>query len=167
MGLNNDKDYNVYKIEIFPTWQKIKNENNAIIVEGSKLSIYDILMGLDIKTGDIITGFYAGHTHSIIPVDDCILGPEEFGNIVKLVKEWMVESHVYPYNYERKVEGIRHILLRKGFTTNEIMVCLVISKRNVIKENVDKLITCDDILIPFWITNYVIFFVRVKQVNLK
>lgn len=99
-------------------------------------------VGLNEKTGEIITGFYAGHSHSIIAVEDCVLGPEEYKDIIKIIKEWMKDSQINPYNYDKKVDGIRHILLRKGFSTNEIMVCLVISKRNVIKDkNVDNLIT--------------------------
>lgn len=98
-------------------------------------------VGLDVKTGELVTGFYAGHTHSIISVDDCVLGPKEFGEIVKSIKEWMRENNIWANNFDKKVEGVRHILLRKGFTTGEIMVCLVISKRSVIKDkNVDNLI---------------------------
>ena len=91
-------------------------------------------VGFDIKTSDIVTGFYAGHTHSIIPVGDCLLGPEEYKDLMDAIIGWMKKNNVRAYGYEAKVRGVRHVLLRKGFKTGEIMVCLVISQGDVLKE---------------------------------
>lgn len=92
-------------------------------------------VGFDIKTSDIVTGFYAGHTHSIIPVGDCLLGPEEYKDLIDAIIGWMKKNNVRAYSYEAKVRGVRHVLLRKGFKTGEIMVCLVISQGDVLKES--------------------------------
>lgn len=79
------------------------------------------------RNGRIVMGFYAGRTHSIIEAEDCLLGVKENARILQIVKAYMERNHVSPYN-ERTGEGvIRHILIRKGFCTGEIMVCIVIN----------------------------------------
>ncbi len=83
------------------------------------------------KDGRVITGFYAGRTHSIIENEDCLLGVEENREILGIVREFMEEFGIKPYDEERHCGLVRHCLIRKGFATGEIMVCLVINGRNV------------------------------------
>lgn len=79
------------------------------------------------KNGEIVTGFYAGRTHSIIPNTECLLGVTENREILEVILAWMKENHVTAYD-ENTLRGlIRHVLIRKGFATGEIMVCLVIN----------------------------------------
>lgn len=79
------------------------------------------------KDGEIITGFYAGRTHSIISNQDCYLGAEVNQEILKQVLAYMEENHVEPYEEESGKGLVRHILIRNGFRTGEIMVCLIIN----------------------------------------
>ncbi|MDE6210178.1 MAG: 23S rRNA (uracil(1939)-C(5))-methyltransferase RlmD [Lachnospiraceae bacterium] len=79
------------------------------------------------KDGNIIMGFYAGRTHSIIPCEDCIIGDAVNGDILRIIKSFMKEFAVRPYNEQTGKGLIRHILIRKGFKTGEIMVCIVIN----------------------------------------
>ena len=83
------------------------------------------------KDGRVINGFYAGRTHSIIENEDCLLGVEENREILGIVREFMEEFGIKPYDEERHCGLVRHCLIRKGFATGEIMVCLVINGRNV------------------------------------
>ena len=83
------------------------------------------------KEGTLVTGFYASRTHSIIPVDDCLLGVEENAPILNAVKEWMLANGVTAYNEETGKGLLRHVLIRYGFTTKEIMVCLIINGRTL------------------------------------
>ena len=87
-------------------------------------------VGVD-KEGNIVTGFYAARTHSIIPVDDCLLGVKENAPILAAVKEWMRANAVTAYDEENRKGLLRHVLIRFGFTTKEIMVCLIINGRTL------------------------------------
>ncbi len=86
--------------------------------------------GLD-KNSEIVTGFYAGRTHSIIPQDDCLLGAEENQQILSIIKQYMRENRIVPYDEETHRGLVRHALIRKGFRTGELMVCLVINGRKL------------------------------------
>ncbi|MFR3068784.1 MAG: 23S rRNA (uracil(1939)-C(5))-methyltransferase RlmD [Enterocloster sp.] len=79
------------------------------------------------KNGRIITGFYAGRTHSIIEQDDCLLGVEENREILAQIKAYMEEQGLRPYDETSHKGLVRHALIRKGFKTGELMVCLVIN----------------------------------------
>lgn len=79
------------------------------------------------KDGNIVTGFYAGRTHSIISNTNCVLGVEINERILKLILEFMKEYHISAYDEEKHQGLVRHVLIRYGFTTKEIMVCLVIN----------------------------------------
>lgn len=79
------------------------------------------------QDGNIIMGFYAGRTHSIIENYDCHLGVAENEIILKKIKLFMEENNVKPYNETTHTGVVRHVLIRKGFTTNELMVCIVIN----------------------------------------
>ena len=79
------------------------------------------------KEGNLITGFYASRTHSIIPVTDCLLGVSENEEILVAMKNYMQKNHIEPYDEKTGKGLIRHVLIRFGFTTKEIMVCLIIN----------------------------------------
>jgi len=81
------------------------------------------------KDGQPIAGFYAGRTHSIIANTDCYLGVEENKEILEIMLDYMKKNHVTAYDESTQKGLIRHVLIRKGFTSGEIMVCLVINKK--------------------------------------
>lgn len=88
------------------------------------------------KEGNPVAGFYASRTHNIIPVTDCMLGVEENKKILEAVLSYMKECHVQPYDEENGKGLIRHVLIRYGFTTKEIMVCLIINGDRLPKQDV-------------------------------
>lgn len=79
------------------------------------------------KQGQVITGFYAERTHTIINNTCCYLGVEENEVILQKIIEFMEDNKVAPYCEESKKGLVRHILIRNGFTTKEVMVCLIIN----------------------------------------
>ena len=90
------------------------------------------------KNGKRITGFYAGRTHQIMENRNCYLGVEQNEEILNRVLTWMEENRVPAYNEETGKGLVRHVLIRFGFTTKEIMVCLVVNGKKLPAE--EKLI---------------------------
>ncbi len=79
------------------------------------------------KNGNVVTGFYAGRTHSIIPTTTCHIGVKENEEIMEIIRSHMEENKIAPYDEASGKGLVRHVLIRKGFTSGEIMVCLVIN----------------------------------------
>lgn len=79
------------------------------------------------KQGNPVTGFYAGRTHDIIANTDCALGTPENREILECILGYMREYYVPAYEEKTGRGLVRHILIRKGFTSGEIMVCLVLN----------------------------------------
>ena len=92
-------------------------------------------MGKDFKPA---IGFYAGRTHSIIDTRECFLQSEVSDEIIGIIREFMEEFHISTYDETSKKGLLRHILTRVGFTTGEIMVCLIINGKKI--PNVEELI---------------------------
>ena len=88
------------------------------------------------RDGMPVAGFYAARTHSIIPVKDCMLGVAENREILEAILSYMRECHIEPYDEKTGRGFVRHALIRYGFTTKEIMVCLVVNGRKLPAQNV-------------------------------
>ncbi len=82
------------------------------------------------KDGHIITGFYAGRTHNIIANTECHLGVPQNKEILESILQYMEQYQISAYNEETGVGQVRHVLIRTGFTSGEIMVCLIINGRD-------------------------------------
>ena len=90
------------------------------------------------RNGKLITGFYAGRTHQIMENRNCYLGVEQNEEILNRILAWMEENGVPAYNEETGKGLVRHVLIRFGFMTKEIMVCLVVNGKKLPAE--EKLI---------------------------
>ena len=83
------------------------------------------------KEGQIVTGFYAGRTHAIIDTEKCYIQPEINEQILTIIKHWMTDHRIDPYDETTGRGLVRHILTRIGFQTGEILVCLVINAKKL------------------------------------
>ena len=79
------------------------------------------------KEGNPVTGFYAGRTHHIIPNTDCALGVPVNREILEIILNFMKKNKIPSYDEKTGKGLIRHVLIRYGFATREIMVCLVVN----------------------------------------
>lgn len=66
------------------------------------------------KDGNLVAGFYAGRTHSIIDSEECFLGQTVNGEILRAVKAYMKECHVQPYDEQDGSGLVRHVMIRSG-----------------------------------------------------
>ena len=76
-------------------------------------------------------GFYGFHSHRIIEAEDCLINSAENPLILNCIKEWAREYKISGYDEETGKGLLRHIFLRKGFSTGEILLCLVLNGKSL------------------------------------
>lgn len=87
------------------------------------------------KTNKPVMGVYANRTHEIIPVESCLIQNKEAEEVAKAVFEFIKENKITVYNEQTRKGAIRHIIVRIGARTNEIMCILVTNEEKIEKEN--------------------------------
>ncbi len=100
------------------------------------------------RDGKIVAGFYAGRTHSIIDIDSCMLelrpdGIDVNEKVMNIVKDFMEREEIRPYDEVSGSGLLRHVLIRIGKTTKQVMVCLIINGSTIPKQKllVERLLT--------------------------
>lgn len=83
------------------------------------------------KEGKLVAGFYASRSHNIIPNRKCYLGSDVNEKVLDILLDYMQENHVSAYNEADGSGLVRHVLIRTGFVTKEIMVCVVLNGRRL------------------------------------
>ena len=76
-------------------------------------------------------GFYGFHSHRIIETEDCLINSAENPLILNCIKDWAREYKISGYEEETGKGLLRHIFLRKGFSTGEILLCLVLNGKSL------------------------------------
>lgn len=79
------------------------------------------------RGGKIISGVYQSSSHNIVCVDNCRLEDRKADRIIVTVRKMLGDFKMLPYNEDRKTGFLRHVLVKRGFATGEIMVVLVTS----------------------------------------
>lgn len=79
------------------------------------------------KDGELRVGFYGNRSHILVSGEDCLLGIPENRLILAAILGWAKRFSITAYDENKEKGLLRHILLRKGFHTGEIMVCLIIN----------------------------------------
>lgn len=93
-----------------------------------------VIYSVGLVEENIAIGFFSEKTHEIIDMEMCLLQDEEADKIVKIIRRWMIEHSIMPAKrdgmlYEQGL--IRNIMVRKGFKTNEVMVVLVTTDKEI------------------------------------
>lgn len=77
------------------------------------------------RSGMIISGIYQSSTHTIVKIDSCMLEDEKADEIIVTIRRLLREFKLTAYNEHTEKGFLRHVLIRRGFHTGEIMVVLV------------------------------------------
>ncbi len=91
--------------------------------------------------GNLEVGFFAKNSHNLIPVTDCYIQTETSSSILEKIKEYAVLNAIPAYDEENHSGILRHVLIKTGFKTGEIMVVLAVNlKEGKPLKNQDSLI---------------------------
>lgn len=91
------------------------------------------------RRGNIISGIYQENTHIVVPVEKCLIEDEKADEIIGTIRGMLKSFKIRTYDEDTGYGLLRHVLIRKGFQSGEIMVVLVTaspvfpSKNNFIK----------------------------------
>lgn len=83
------------------------------------------------KNGEIVTGVYAERTHEIVPIESCAIQMPISQEISNFIVQFMKENKISAYDEKTRVGAIRHIVIKVGIYTNEIMCILVTNERQI------------------------------------
>ncbi|XZJ14669.1 23S rRNA (uracil(1939)-C(5))-methyltransferase RlmD [Clostridium perfringens] len=87
-----------------------------------------VQLPIGLINGEVKIGFFAPRSHDIIDMESCLIQDEIGDKVVKLTRKWIEKFNIRPYNVDGEYDEkgiVRHIMIRRGFTTNEVMVVLV------------------------------------------
>lgn len=98
------------------------------------------------KDNEVVIGFYAGRTHSIIDTSHCYIGDTSNEAILQVIRAFLMEYHIPIYDESKHQGLVRHILIRSGFTSKEVMICLVINGKDIKNKEIltEKLLQLND-----------------------
>lgn len=91
------------------------------------------------KKGNIICGTYEAKTHKVVPIEECMIEDKISQEIIRTIRDMLKSFRIKTYDEDTGYGLLRHVLVRRGFSTDEIMVVLVIgspifpSKKNFVK----------------------------------
>ena len=104
-----------------------------------------VQLPIGLINGELKIGFFAQRSHDIINMEQCLIQDEIADKVVALTRQWIKEYNIKPYNIDGKYDEkgiLRHIMIRRGFTTNEVMVVIVTNGSKLpYKEEFIKLIS--------------------------
>lgn len=150
-----------YKKQLDYKFERVKDCISKIGGLNSDLVLYPIGMDtperyrnkvqlpVGLVKGELNIGFYAPRSHNIIDLETCLIQDKIADKVTSITKKWMKKYNIEPASIDgvfNKNGLIRHIMIRRGFTTNEVMVVLVSNKKKVpyidefineIKNNID------------------------------
>ena len=87
-----------------------------------------VQLPIGMVNGELKIGFFAPRSHEIIDMETCLIQDEIADKVVELTRKWIKRNNIKPYNIDGSYDEtgiLRHIMIRRGFTTNEVMVVLV------------------------------------------
>lgn len=135
-----------YKAQLDFKWDRVKDCVNKIGKLDPSIVKYPLGMEnpwryrnkvqlpIGLINGEVKIGFFAPRSHDIIDMESCLIQDEIGDKVVKLTREWIEKFNIRPYNVDGEYDEkgiVRHIMIRRGFTTNEVMIVLVTNGENL------------------------------------
>lgn len=127
-------------------WQRVKDCIERIAKLDSGIVKYPLGMDIPFRyrnkvqlpigtfNGELKIGFFAPRSHEIINMDTCYIQDDIADKIVKLTKEWIEKHNISTCNVDGHYEKsgiLRHLMIRRGFKTNQVMIVLVTNQEKV------------------------------------
>ena len=84
-----------------------------------------------LENGEIKIGFFANRSHRVVPSDTCMIQDKRNEEIIKILKDFLIEHSITIYDEETHKGLVRHLVIKTGYYTDEIMICLVINGRKL------------------------------------
>ena len=88
------------------------------------------------RNGNVQIGFYSFHSHRIVDCADCALQPEQFGEVIRITREFIDRYGVSVYDESTGKGRLRHLYLRCAEITGELMVCYVVNGNGLKNEDI-------------------------------
>ena len=91
------------------------------------------------RNGEIVSGIYQEGTHKVVPIEECMIEDKISQEIIRTIRDMLKSFRIKTYDEDTGYGLLRHVLVRRGFFTDEIMVVIVIgspifpSKNNFVK----------------------------------
>ncbi len=136
-----------YKTQLDFKWERVKDCIKKIgglsedLVEypiGMEENPYQyrnkVQLPIGMVKGKPVLGFYAPRSHDIIDIEECLIQEEDANNISKITREWIEEFNIMPAFVDGKFNKkglLRHVMIRKGFKTGEVMVVIVATRKDL------------------------------------
>lgn len=136
-----------YKTQLDFKWERVKDCIKKIGGLSEELVEYPIGMEenpyqyrnkvqlpIGMVKGKPALGFYAPRSHDIIDIEECLIQEEDANKISKITKEWIEEFNIMPAFVDGKFNKkglLRHVMIRKGFKTGEVMVVIVATRKDL------------------------------------
>ena len=79
------------------------------------------------RKGEVISGTYEAGTHKIVNIDECMIEDEISQSIIRTIRGLLRSFKIRTYDEDTGYGLLRHVLVRRGFATGQIMVVLVLS----------------------------------------
>lgn len=114
-------------------------------------------VGID-KAGKPVIGVFANRTHEVIPIEECKIQHKESQEIAQYICRFMQQHHISVYNETNLTGLVRHIMIKVGVKTNELMCALVINGENFPQE---------ELLVKELVENFPHIKTIVKNINTK
>jgi len=80
------------------------------------------------RKGEVFSGTYKAGTHKLVPITSCLIEDELSQRIIQTIEKFLVSFKLMPYDEDKKTGLVRHVLIRRGFTSGEVMVVMVLAK---------------------------------------